>query len=222
MRHFQLIAFAAIILLAAAVGLFLSRQDFSRFFPQPQSNASTYRPASGTPTTLVYVLTPGAEPGEVKGMISAWKPLAEKFNVMVVVPPTWTPDNILSDIVQLRRDYQLSRVFISGFSNGGYNACRFGLNHPDMVSGIIALGAFCDPLDSDHLKKPTHMPILVVAGEQDTWARGEDLNQIQAAIERFQPYGIAPEVYIVPGIGHTFPTAALDKIGDWIQQQRSE
>jgi len=220
MRHFQLIGFIAIIVLAVATGLFLARQDFSRFFPRPQGNPSTYRPASGTPNAIVYVLTPGAEPGEISGMITAWKPLAEKFNVVVVVPPTWTQDNILSDIVQLRRDYQITRVFISGFSNGGYNACRFGLNNPEMVSGIIALGAFCDPLDAGNLKKPTPMPILVVAGEQDTWARGVDLNQIQAANERLQPYGITPEVVIVPGIGHSFPSAALDTIGQWMQRQK--
>ncbi|MDO8559984.1 MAG: dienelactone hydrolase family protein [bacterium] len=170
---------------------------------------------------ILFVLTTGGEPGEMNGTRAAWRPLEKQFSIRVIVPETWDEQSVPTDAQRLKNEYPAAKIFISGFSNGGYNACEFAMQNPDLFTGAIPLGAFCDPLSVLDQPRTLRLKVLTVVGERDTWARGDDLEQIDDADRRLAKYGIVPQLIIVPGLGHEFPTAALDRIGRWIEAQQA-
>ncbi|TSC76612.1 MAG: hypothetical protein G01um101431_745 [Parcubacteria group bacterium Gr01-1014_31] len=168
---------------------------------------------------ILFVLTTGGEPGEAAGTRTAWRPLEKQFGIRIIVPETWSEQSVPIDAQRLKNEYPAAKIFITGFSNGGYNACEFAMQNPDLFAGAIPLGAFCDPLGIFSQPQTLELKILTVVGELDTWARGDDFRQIDDANRRLADYRITPDIIIVPGLGHQFPSAALDHIGKWIQGQ---
>lgn len=215
MRRAAPFLFAATILAAGTAAWFVQRGGWPPLGRLPVGQLPADAP-------ILYALTPGGTAGEVAPTQAAWRRLANAHGVRVIVPASWDDAALPDEIRRLRGQYPGANIFITGFSNGGYNACELGLAQPNLVAGVIALGASCDPLGVlDDQPRPIRLPVLVVAGEQDSWARGDDGKQIERANARLAAYGIQPEVIILPGLGHQFPTAALDDIGRWIEQHQT-
>lgn len=159
--------------------------------------------------------------GNEKQLINIWKNYANRYNYILAVSKNWTHDKLLKDLKNLQAEYQPRQTFITGFSNGGYNSCHLGLRYPELITGIIPMGAFCDEIDVDKSKLPQAQktPILVVVGELDTWARGDDLKMIDKATEKLNKLNIKQEQIIVPKIGHSYPNQALGRVVDWINKK---
>lgn len=175
-----------------------------------------YRPASFTEAKvkrLVFVLPPGGGEAEVRKFISRWVEVAEQRGYLIASIVDWNRAKIIAFLQNARTVEGAARVYLSGFSNGGYNSCGAGLEFPQFVDGIIPMGAFCSTHDAV-ASGSTAVPILAVIGSQDTWALGDD-GQLPYRMDD----GLTVEYLIVPNIGHTFPTGKMSAIADWIDER---
>ena len=162
---------------------------------------------------LVLVVDAGGEKSEAENMISRWSKTADRHGLKLAAVPNWDHDKLRAFLRQARGQERVTKVYISGFSNGGYNSCDAGLAEAESVNGIIPMGAYCDIRHSDVSFSPAakNIPILTVIGSQDNWALGDDGTfPYEAAI------GLNVEIKIVPGIGHSFSVNYMDEVGEWI------
>lgn len=174
-----------------------------------------YRPTSFANTAvkrLVFVIPPGGTEQEVRDFISQWETVAEQHGFLIASIVNWDRASIITFLQKVRRTEGVSKVYISGFSNGGYNSCGAGLEFPALVDGIVPMGAFCSATDAV-TQGSSAKPILAVIGSKDTWALGED-GQLPYQMDN----GLTVEYLIVPNIGHTFPTSAMGQVASWIEK----
>jgi polyhydroxybutyrate depolymerase len=59
-----------------------------------------------------------------------------------------------------------ARVFVGGYSNGGFMAHRFACERPDLVRGIVSI-AGTGPLDRSACKAPSSLRVLQIHGDAD-------------------------------------------------------
>jgi len=173
-----------------------------------------YIPNGDTTKTLIFLITPSGEPEEVEAYIGVWKEIAKKNNYIIASPLKWQRDKFAGLLLEIKENYSINKIIITGFSNGGYNSCDFGLDNPKLVDAIIPMGAYCSAdTRSGGISAP---PILTVVGEKDNWARGDDFTQIKVAEQALRAKGFKHETIIVPGLGHTYPAMALGQVVSWI------
>lgn len=168
---------------------------------------------------LIFAITSGGEERAVKDYIKRWKLFADKNNYIVVSPLNWNQEILLSSLAEVLTNHKIGKVIVTGHSNGGYNACRIGLSNTNIVDAVIPMGAYCG--SSDVIKEENNkIPILVVVGEKDFWARGEDGKNIDYAIKDLASLGYRQEEVLVPGAGHDFDfNVVIGKIEKWIAQK---
>lgn len=174
-----------------------------------------YRPASFTTTTvkrMIFVIPPGGDEPEVRDFIVRWSAVAQEHGYSIASIVDWDRASILAFLGSARATQGVSKVYLSGFSNGGYNSCGAGLEFPQLVDGIIPMGAFCRTNDAVGQGSGT-MPILAVIGSEDTWALGDD-GQLPYQLDN----ELTVEYLIVPHLGHSFPTSAMGQVANWIEK----
>jgi polyhydroxybutyrate depolymerase len=71
-------------------------------------------------------------------------------------------------IGRLARDPRVDpqRVYVGGYSNGGFMAHRLACERPELVAGIVSIAGSA-PLDGRSCKTPTSLRVLQVQGEAD-------------------------------------------------------
>ncbi len=166
-------------------------------------------------TDLIYLITPGGGAQEAKASVAYWLPYLKSYNLAVAAPIDWSQEKLDTALTDILASHQFGKIFVTGFSNGGYNSCTFGFDNPERVDGIIPMGAYCSATFLG--ATPPQIPVLVVAGEKDKWARGEDLQAIEESSLELEAVGIDQQTIIVPGIGHQYPVSALPQVIDWIR-----
>lgn len=179
----------------------------------------TYNPKKFSSASLkraVIFLQPGGDDAEARQFVSYWKEQADANGLLIVGIPDWGGEQTVPNVVrELRSKEGVDRIYISGFSNGGYNACHIGLGDQTLFNGIIPMASFCKGSSegfSDLPKgKVQNLPILDVIGEKDTWALGDD-----GTMAKRESAGLQVEWINVPGLGHDFPITSMPKIGNWI------
>jgi phospholipase/carboxylesterase len=94
----------------------------------------------------------------------------------------WGENNSLSlateYIVQLvdeiKNTYNVSEIFLSGFSQGGMMTLYIGVHHHELFAGLICFGgALFDFIPHDVLVMANSVPVLIVHGEADMVVRYE-------------------------------------------------
>lgn len=123
--------------------------------------------------------------------------------------------SILCSILRLP-SADVNRVYIVGYSMGGYGTWEFACRHPELVAAIIPVAGAGDPDRADNLR---NMSIWAVHGSDDhvVPVAGSDamINAIQAA-------GGRPMYSRIAGIGHGALAPALqktDRILSWLFEQ---
>lgn len=173
-----------------------------------------YRPQKSENQTLIFLIPPDVA-GLEKTLIDIWKPYADQNNFIIASPKIRTFTDVNNALTEINNIYQPTKIFVSGFSAGGYNSCLIGFKNPNIINGIIPMGAFCSVNDLNN-NKPQNIPILVVVGENDNWARGDDFTLIDNATKNLKKYNITQEQIIVPGIGHDYPNGNIPQVIEWI------
>jgi predicted esterase len=189
------------------------------------SNYHIYFPEKHDKKTfdLIFLQTVGGEEREIADLMNRWKKVANENNWALAaqfeVGTELGTQVVMSNALQeIKKKYSIGKVFITGFSGGGYRSCYFAFENPEMIDGIIPMGAYCDKFSVDEvpIKK---LPMLSVVGEKDTWARGDDFKSIDEANVQWSKVGFKQDVIVVPDIGHNFPVQAMDSVVSWILKQ---
>lgn len=170
-------------------------------------------------TDLLYVITATGAVKSTERDVGYWLQNIQNDDLAVAAVIDWNQNKLLRVLNDLVAKYNFDKVFVTGFSNGGYNSCYFGLNNSDLVDAIIPMEAYCSAGDLDGEMK-RKLPILSIVGEKDTWARGNDLLAIDDANVELQKLGLKQESIIISGLGHTYPVSRLRNALNWLQSYK--
>ncbi|MFC1687176.1 hypothetical protein ACFL0L_01180 [Patescibacteria group bacterium] len=169
-----------------------------------------YEPNSYDDTStkrVVIVIPPGDNP-ELD--MQYWSSQADKHGLLLVGVHDWTTDGIFELVGTIHTQEQADKLYLTGFSHGGYTSCSIGFENQNKVSGIIPMGAWCS--DFDLGTSVQTVPVLAVFGDKDYYAL-DDAGNISDFF-----YTIDSELILVPGLNHSFPLSVMDQVGDWIMQ----
>jgi len=101
--------------------------------------------------------------------------------------------DVLQVISQVEKIYKidLSKVYLTGYSMGGFGTWYLGSRHPDMFAAIAPVCGFgtgkngsrfkCPPVDIDKLK---NMPVYAVHGDKDTRVLVSESRELVSALIR--------------------------------------
>ena len=178
--------------------LIIEQKDgYVMYYPDTFSDSTMKR--------LILILDPGSG---WKSYMQNWKSTADDYGYALASIPNWDDAKVISFLHSAKSKEAVDRVYMTGFSGGGYGSCYIGLEQQQYIDGLLPMGSYCNNFDVDESQMT--VPVLTVIGELDDWALGEEGNL---------PYdfGVESEIIIVPSIGHNFPTAVMDDVGKWIE-----
>ncbi|KKW02102.1 MAG: hypothetical protein A2898_03915 [Candidatus Kerfeldbacteria bacterium RIFCSPLOWO2_01_FULL_48_11] len=182
---------------------------FSTFSVEERDGYVAYEPRSykNSETKKMVLILPPSD--TASDWMKPWQAQADKHGFMLAGITDWTAEGLQTFVRGGKEKAQVAKMYMSGFSHGGYISCEFGLKNQDVVDGIIPMGAFCS--DGDLAGSVQRIPILTIIGDQDTWALGDDGDNLST-------FGrtINTELVMVPGIGHQFPDQIMARVGDWV------
>jgi predicted esterase len=160
-----------------------------------------------------------AERGEAR----AARDIAARYSMILVSPDyraktSWMGPGAEADLVQiigeLKRQYAVSRVVVSGGSMGASSALTFTAIHPDLVSGVVALNGHANHLEYTNFQEAIQsafggtketipeeyrkrsaeffperftMPIAITAGGKDTVVPPDSVLRLGRAIQTHNP-----------------------------------
>jgi len=129
-----------------------------------------------------------------------------------------TIDYILRVIEELEAEYQVSDVYLFGFSQGGAYTYMTAMEHPDMFAGLIAFGSRFNPawFTEETLTSASGLPIFIGHGEKDASISIESAEEAKRILEAFE----FDVTYHAFDAGHMIPVDALRVAVEWIQGQQ--
>ncbi|MCB2357263.1 dienelactone hydrolase family protein [Clostridium estertheticum] len=128
--------------------------------------------------------------------------------------------NILKDLLdEIGNNYNIDneRIYLTGYSLGGYGTWNFAILNPERFSAIVPIsGGAVSPQKSLKLK---NMPIWVAHGDSDTVVQFEESKRIVNYLKKYNP-NIIFKVY--KGAGHEVCTTAYEEpeLFKWLLKQK--
>jgi dienelactone hydrolase len=125
-------------------------------------------------------------------------------------PRCWTDLDdpfILGTIENVQKSYNIDsdRVFLAGFSAGGFKTCGFGFSHRSLFRGLAPAGAALP----DSCKNISDFTVLIVCGDKDpNYAR---CKSVYAALQKQK---IDTDLDTLPDVGHTLTQEGVTWIFD--------
>lgn len=159
-------------------------------------------------------------------MQMAGDPWRDRYPCFLLVPQCprgrqWD-DGILQAVFRLTSDivetYPVDRrrVYLTGYSMGGYGAGKLAAMEPDLFAAVVPICGGGDPADAEKLAKT---PIWAVHGDQDEVVPPE---RSQEMIDAVRAAGGTPRLSILNGVGHNSWMPAysdLDGVMQWMFEQ---
>ena len=129
-----------------------------------------------------------------------------------------TIDYVVEVVENLKEQYQVSDVYLFGFSQGGAYTYMTGLENPELFAGLIAFGSRFDPewFTEETLTAASGLPIFIGHGEQDAGISIQAAQEGKRILEAFD-YDVTYHAF---DTGHMIPVDALRVAVDWIQRQQ--
>jgi len=124
------------------------------------------------------------------------------------------------DVIEtLRERYAVRHVYVFGFSQGAAYAYLVGIYHPDLVSGIAAVGLGFDTawFEDGMLESAAGVPVLIAHSPEDQRIP-VGMSRESAEILRGLDYDVS---YYEYSGGHRVTQDVLEKTVRWIQQRSS-
>lgn len=191
-----------------------------------------YVPASydpGKPTPTIIFLNGYGECGK-----DGWRQVfhfggaimlhAEKWPFIVIFPQKQNPESFWEDeeivvmtaFEKTKKEYNLdlSRIYLTGLSQGGHGTWAIASRHPEMFAAIAPV---CGWGDEKIAKKLTRMPIWAFHGDADQAVKVERSQDMKKWIEEA---GGKVKLTIYPGVGHNSWDKAYrdENLGEWFLQ----
>jgi poly(3-hydroxybutyrate) depolymerase len=124
---------------------------------------------------------------------------------------------IIEDVCKNYR-VDIDRIYLTGFSMGGFGAWEMGVRRPDLFAAIVPI---CGGAPLDFLQNLVNTPIWAFHGAKDT---NVPVNATRQAIARLQSLGGSPQFTEFPQLEHNawdsaYASPALYR---WLLQQRRQ
>jgi predicted esterase len=108
-------------------------------------------------------------------------------------------------VTEIKKDYRIrQRMFLSGFSAGGYFIQRFACNYPGNVSGlsILSSGMYVNPEQFPEL-----IPMVIVIGSKD---HPIAVTESMLFARKLQGYGFDIHHELIPNVGYSITPESID------------
>lgn len=123
-------------------------------------------------------------------------------------------DYILAAVAGLRTSYQIDKVYLMGFSQGGAFAYLTTATHPEVVDGLIAIGSRFDAgWFGGQAGTANGFPVLIAHGERES---ERSLAGARAARDYLQEAGY-DVTFRTFDVGHAVPPEIVASIIDWLK-----
>jgi predicted esterase len=155
--------------------------------------------------------------------------VAEKRGYIVVCPKGRGPysmylaaaeRDVIDVISGMKRDFSIDddRVYLMGHSMGGYGSWSIAVNNPDVFAAIGPIAGGGTPFSRPKLKAITHIPWVVVHGDNDPTVPVEESRKM---IKAGKELGVEIKYIEVPGGNHgDVVVPAFKDIFDWFDAHK--
>src|SRR5262245_13536277 len=157
--------------------------------------------------------------------------IAEERSYIVVCPKGRGPvsmylasaeRDVIDVIKEMKRDFSIDddRVYMMGHSMGGYGTWSIAVNHPDIFAAIGPISGGGTLLSRPKLKEITHVPWIVVHGDNDPTVSVEESRKM---VKAGKELGIEIKYIEVPGGNHGNVVASSFKdVFDWFDAHKRQ
>jgi predicted peptidase len=110
----------------------------------------------------------------------------------------WEPDSLAAFVELVASSYQVdrNRIYLIGYSMGGYGTWRTAARYPDLFAAIVPIGGGGDANDAESLAS---IPVWAFHGANDNVI---PLEESERMIEAIQAAGGKPILTVLPDAGH--------------------
>lgn len=173
------------------------------------------------PWPLVVFLHGAGERGNDPNVLRRWGPFdAVESNIempAVIVGPQclpggeWEPDSVVRFVEHAASTYQVDRerIYIIGYSMGGYGAWRTAAAHPKLFAAIVPV---CGGGQPDDAKALAHTPVWAFHGAKDD---AVPVAQSERMIEAIRAAGGEPRLTVIPDAGHGICNDVCPRLDLW-------
>lgn len=147
----------------------------------------------------------------------------------VVVSPQCPEDeiwemqfNLLKDLLEeIKNNYNIDdeRMYLTGFSMGGYGTWNFAILNPQIFAAIVPIsGGAISPHKALNLK---NIPIWVAHGDKDT---AVDIEESRRIVDYIKPHNPNVVFKVYEGAGHEVCTTAYEdpEMFEWLLKQKKK
>lgn len=148
----------------------------------------------------------------------------KQFNFILVSPQCpaiflgWSPECVIGLIEHLSQTLSVDRdrVYLTGYSMGGYGVWATAINDPGRFAAVAPLCGGGDTVEAERLK---NMPIWAFHGEKDDIV---PLETGQAMVDAVKKCGGYVKFTVYPGVGHNISSASYmdEHFLEWLLAQR--
>jgi predicted esterase len=155
--------------------------------------------------------------------------VAEERGYIVVCPKGRGPysmylaaaeHDVIDVIKGMKRDFSIDddRVYLMGHSMGGYGSWSIAVNNPDVFAAIGPIAGGGTPFSRPKLKAITHIPWVVVHGDNDPTVPVEESRKM---VKAGKELGVEIKYIEVPGGNHAdVVVPAFKDIFDWFDAHK--
>ncbi len=124
------------------------------------------------------------------------------------------PEFFRALISQLKADYKVRSVFVSGFSANSVPMFSAIARAPGLLQGVIGMPGYANDFDEKVLEQNPEMKVMLIVGEDDGyWKR-----MAIAANRNLKAYGFDVSLHVIPNQGHIIKALAGRPFFDLLQK----
>jgi predicted peptidase len=128
--------------------------------------------------------------------------------------------DVIDVINEMKRGFSIDedRVYLMGHSMGGYGAWSIAVDNPDLFAAIAPISGGGTPFSTPKLKAITHVPWIVVHGDNDPTVPVEESRKM---VKAGKELGVEIKYIEVPGGNHgDVVVPAFKDIFDWFDAHK--
>src|SRR5262252_311415 len=128
--------------------------------------------------------------------------------------------DVIDVISEMKRDFSIDddRVYLMGHSMGGYGSWSIAVNNPELFAAIGPISGGGTPFSRPKLKAITHVPWVVVHGDNDPTVSVEESRKM---VKAGKELGVEIKYIEVPGGNHgDVVVPAFKDIFDWFDAHK--
>ena len=117
---------------------------------------------------------------------------------------------------EIRKKYNISELYLSGFSQGAYFSFLTGVFHSKHFDGIIMFSGWLDDYTDKEFRAAKKLPVLLIQGESDTFWTSENAQDDYKVLKE---HGYNVEMFTFDG-GHTVTPEGIEKAVQWMKSKK--